>query len=95
MEEQDRIFQRTAGHIEFLKRKLPKELDYKLTKELWCFAGNRISIRFEYEWRDAATGQWMRTHGNEHGEFDENGRMRRRDMSANDYPIGESERRHH
>jgi len=33
------------------------------------------------------------THGNEHWEFDESGFMRRRDMSANDIPIDESERR--
>jgi uncharacterized protein len=80
--------------IEFLKRKWTKELDYSLMKELWCYTDNRISVRFEYEWRDAKTGQWMRTHGNEHWEFEENGLMRRRDMSANDYPISESERRY-
>lgn len=77
----------------FLRRKWAKELDYKLMKELWSYTGNRISVRFEYEWRDADTGQWMRTHGNEHWEFDDSGLMRRRDMSANDYPIHESDRR--
>eukprot|EP00245_Coleochaete_scutata_P005405 TRINITY_DN1891_c0_g1_i2.p2 TRINITY_DN1891_c0_g1~~TRINITY_DN1891_c0_g1_i2.p2 ORF type:complete len:138 (-),score=31.67 TRINITY_DN1891_c0_g1_i2:649-1062(-) len=77
---------------EFLTRKWAKELDYKLMKELWCFTDNRISVRFEYEWRDEAN-QWYRTHGNEHWEFDEEGLMRRRDMSANDVPILESERR--
>ena len=50
--------------------------------------------RFEYEWRDGDTDQWYRTHGNEHWEFDEDGLMRRRDMSANDIPIDESERRY-
>ena len=78
----------------FLRRKWAKELDYKLMKELWAYTGNRISVRFEYEWRDPDTGQWMRTHGNEHWEFDDSGLMRRRDMSANDYPIQESERRY-
>jgi len=78
---------------EFLTRKWQKELDYKLMKELWCYTDNRISVRFEYEWRDAA-GQWFRTHGNEHWEFDEEGLMRRRDMSANDYPIEEKDRRY-
>ena len=64
-------------------------------KELWCYTGNRISVRFEYEWRDADNPtQWMRTHGNEHWEFDYDGLMSRRDMSANDYPIEESERRY-
>ncbi|MCP3741426.1 nuclear transport factor 2 family protein [Rossellomorea sp. BNER] len=79
---------------EFLRRKWAKELDYYLMKELWCHTENRISVRFEYEWRDAETDQWMRTHGNEHWEFDDNGLMKRRDMSANDYPIQESERRY-
>ena len=70
-----------------------EELEYRLMKELWCYAGNRISVRFEYEWRDADSGSWMRTHGNEHWEFEESGLMRWRDMSANDYPIAECERR--
>lgn len=78
---------------EFLRRKWSKELDYRLMKELWAFTDNRISVRFEYEWRDAG-GQWYRTHGNEHWEFDEEGLMRRRDMSANDYEIEESHRRY-
>jgi nuclear transport factor 2 (NTF2) superfamily protein len=66
---------------------------HDLMKELWCFSGNRISVRFESEWHDES-GQWYRTHGNEHWEFDDDGLMRRRDMSANDYPIEESERRY-
>ena len=77
---------------EFLRRKWAKELDYKLMKELWAYTGNHISVRFEYEWHDSS-GQWYRAHGNEHWEFDDNGLMRRRDMSANDIPIQESERR--
>ena len=77
----------------FLEDKWEKELDYRLMKELWAFTNNRISVRFEYEWRDAA-GQWYRTHGNEHWEFDETGLMRRRDMSANDVEIDESDRRY-
>lgn len=59
---------------------------------LWPLKGNRISARFEYEWHDDS-GQWYRTHGNEHWEFDERGYMRWRDMSANDVPIDSSERR--
>jgi nuclear transport factor 2 (NTF2) superfamily protein len=85
-----------SGHDaikQFLKRKWSKELNYNLMKELWAFTGNRISVRFEYEWKDADTGQWMRTHGNEHWEFNEDGLMHTRDMSANDYQIDESERR--
>ncbi len=78
---------------EFLKRKWEKELDYILKKELWAFSANRISVRFEYEWRDAHTGKWYRTHGNEHWEFDKEGLVSRRDMSANDTPILKYQRR--
>lgn len=78
----------------FLTRKWEKELDYKLKKELWCYTGNRIAVRFEYEYRDADTGQWVRTHGNELWEFAEDGLMKRRDMSANNYPIQEIDRRY-
>ncbi len=87
----DEFFTGREAIKEFLKRKWAKELDYKLKKELWAYTDNRISVRFEYEWHDDA-GQWYRTHGNEHWEFDEEGLMRRRDMSANDIPIDESER---
>ena len=79
---------------DFLSDKWSKELDYRLMKELWAFTDNHISVRFEYEWRDADTGQWYRTHGNEHWEFDEEGLMQRRDMSANDIPILESQRKY-
>ena len=78
---------------EFLERKWSTELHYKLSKELWAYTDNRISVRFEYEWQHARSGQWYRTHGNEHWEFDADGYMTRRDMSANDIPIAASERR--
>jgi len=77
----------------FLQDKWAKELHYKLMKELWSFTDNRISVRFEYEWQDSGSGQWFRTHGNEHWEFDDEGYMRRRDMSANDVLISSDERR--
>ena len=77
----------------FLRRKWRRELDYRLRKELWAFAGNHISVRFEYECRDPS-GQWWRSHGNEHWEFDEqSGLMRRRDASINDFRISRAERR--
>ena len=76
----------------FLADKWSKELDYRLMKELWAFTDNHISVRFEYEWHDI-TGQWFRTHGNEHWEFDDNGLMNRRDMSANDIKIEQSSRK--
>jgi nuclear transport factor 2 (NTF2) superfamily protein len=87
------FFKGRESIIRFLKRKWEKELDYSLEKELWAFTDNKISVRFEYEWSDADSGQWYRTHGNEHWEFDDDGLMKIRDMSANDIPILESERR--
>ena len=77
----------------FLKRKWVRETQYVLMKELWCYQGNRISVRFEYEWYDVQASTWMRTHGNEHWEFADEGLMTRRDMSANDYSILSSERK--
>ena len=88
----DEFFKGREAIKVFLRRKWAKELEYRLMKELWAFTGNRISVRFEYEWHDAA-GQWYRTHGNEHWEFDEAGLMRRRDMSANDVAIRQADRR--
>lgn len=88
----DEFFKGREAIKAFLRRKWAKELEYRLMKELWAFTGNRISVRFEYEWHDAA-GQWYRTHGNEHWEFDEAGLMRRRDMSANDMAIRQADRR--
>jgi len=79
---------------EFLRSKWQREQEYRLKKELWSFHGNRISVRFEYESRDRE-GQWWRSHGNEHWEFDEHGLMRRRDASINDYRIEERQRRIH
>jgi nuclear transport factor 2 (NTF2) superfamily protein len=76
----------------FLTAKWEKELDYRLKKELWCFAENRIAVRFEYEWHDA-NGQWCRSYGNENWEFADNGLMARRYASINDVLIQESERK--
>ncbi|QOF79902.1 DUF1348 family protein [Variovorax sp. 38R] len=81
-----------AQAVEFLSRKWEREHDYRLKKTLWAFMDNRIAVRFEYEWHDAA-GQWFRSHGNENWEFAENGLMQRRFASINDQPIAESERK--
>lgn len=89
----DAFFTGREAIKEFLTRKWDRELHYKLHKELWAFTGNRISVRFEYEWQDADSQQWYRTHGNEQWEFDEEGLMRRRDASANDIAINASQRR--
>jgi nuclear transport factor 2 (NTF2) superfamily protein len=78
--------------VEFLTRKWEREHDYRLKKSLWAFTDNRIAVRFEYEWHDAA-GQWFRSHGNENWEFAENGLMQRRFASINDQPIAELERK--
>ena len=77
---------------EFLVRKWNRELDYRLRKELWVFAENRIAVRFEYEWHDDS-GQWYRSYGNENWEFAENGLMQKRYASINDLPIKEEERK--
>ncbi len=76
----------------FLTRKWNRELDYRLIKELWTFGGNRIAVRFAYEYHDDS-GHWFRAYGNENWEFDENGLMRRRIASINDHPIAESDRK--
>jgi nuclear transport factor 2 (NTF2) superfamily protein len=84
-----------VGHEEirqFLSRKWARELDYRLIKELWACTGNRIAVRFAYEWHDDA-GQWLRSYGNENWEFNEHGLMMRRYASINDLPIKESERK--
>jgi nuclear transport factor 2 (NTF2) superfamily protein len=75
----------------FLQRKWAKELDYRLIKELWACDGNRIAVRFAYEWHDDS-GQWFRSYGNENWEFTTQGLMRRRFASINDLPIEESAR---
>lgn len=76
----------------FLERKWQRELDYRLIKEVWAFTGNRIAVRFAYEWRDDSSN-WYRSHGNEQWEFDEHGLMYRREASINDLRILESERK--
>jgi len=76
----------------FLERKWQRERDYRLVKELWAFAGDRIAVRFAYEWHDDA-GQWFRSYGNENWEFDGDGLMRLRFASINDLAISESDRK--
>ncbi|TEA71933.1 DUF1348 family protein [Allopusillimonas ginsengisoli] len=78
----------------FLERKWAKELDYRLVKELWAFGGNRIAVRYAYEWHDDS-GNWFRSYGNENWEFGADGLMCRRYASINDMPIKESERKFH
>lgn len=78
----------------FLTRKWARELEYRLIKELWAHDGNRIAVRFAYEWHDA-DGQWFRSYGNENWEFAANGLMQHRIASINDLPIAEAERVFH
>ena len=70
------------------------ELDYRLIKEVWAFTGDRIAVRFAYEWHDDG-GRWFRSHGNEQWAFDGNGLMRRREASINDVPIAAADRLFH
>ncbi len=83
-----------AAIEEFLARKWNRELDYRLIKELWAFTGNRIAVRFAYEWHDDS-GTWFRSYGNENWEFDGDGLMQRRIASINDAPIAEADRKYH
>lgn len=78
--------------VAFLQRKWAREQGYVLRKNLWAFGGNRIAVRFQYEWHDQE-GRWFRAYGNENWEFDELGYMRRREASINDVPIDASQRR--
>jgi uncharacterized protein len=78
--------------VGFLARKWARELDYRLIKELWAFTGNRIAVRFAYEWQDDS-GNWFRSYGNENWEFDENGLMAARHASINDLPIRNEDRK--
>ncbi|MGH7105609.1 MAG: DUF1348 family protein [Acetobacteraceae bacterium] len=83
-----------AEIIGFLKRKWARELDYRLTKEVWSFGGDRIAVRFAYEWHDDG-GQWFRSYGNENWQFNADGLMLARFASINDLPIKEAERKFH
>jgi uncharacterized protein len=78
----------------FLERKWRKELDYRLIKELWAFDGNRIAVRYAYEWHDDS-GNWYRSYGNENWQFNEQGLMQQRFASINDMPILAEQRLFH
>ncbi len=78
----------------FLTRKWARELDYRLIKEIWTFADDRIAVRFAYECHDDS-GNWFRSYGNENWEFDEQGLMKCRIASINDLPIAETDRKFH
>ncbi len=77
--------------VDLLKRKWTRELDYRLIKELWAFAGNRIAVRFAYEFHDDS-GQWFRAYGNENWEFGDDGLMQRRHASINEHAIAGTDR---
>ena len=85
------IFAGREAIVSFLERKWAREREYRLIKELWAFDGDRIAVRFAYEWQDAA-GQWFRSYGNENWLFALDGLMKARHASINDVPIAESER---
>ena len=78
----------------FLGNKWVRENEYRLIKELWAFTGNRIAVRYAYEWHDDS-GNWYRSYGNENWEFAEDGLMQNRFASINDLPIKESDRKFH
>ena len=82
------------GRVEIealLRRKWARELDYRLVKELWAFTGNRIAVRFSYEYHDDS-GTWFRAYGNENWEFAADGLMATRIASINERPIADTDR---
>jgi uncharacterized protein len=81
-----------AQIVQFLTAKWERELDYVLRKDLWAYSGNRIAVRFQYEWHNT-DGQWFRSYGNENWEFDQFGYMARREASINDLAIAQADRR--
>jgi len=88
------FLQGRAAIAAFLAHKLQREREYRLVKERWAHDGNRIAVRFAYEWQDAQ-GAWTRSYGNENWEFDAHGLMRLRIASINDRPIRDDERLFH
>lgn len=85
------FFEGRPAIVAFLRRKWEQERDYRLIKELWAFTGDRIAVRFAYEWHDAR-GQWFRSYGNENWQFDAAGYMARRHASINDLAITPEQR---
>lgn len=87
----DEFLQGGPAIVAFLDRKWRRELGYRLIKEIWAFADDRIAVRFAYEYC-LASGEWFRAYGNENWAFDENGLMGERHASINDLPIQAAER---
>jgi len=77
--------------VQFLQRKWACEYEYRLIKELWSYDGNRIAVRFAYEWHNSES-QWFRSYGNENWQFSPEGLMACRYASINDVAINEGER---
>ena len=90
----DRFIHGRAEIEAFLTGKWQAEHDYRLIKEAWAWQGDRIAVRFVYEWHDAG-GQWFRSHGNENWAFDHDGLMMTRHASINDIAIAGTERKFH
>lgn len=80
--------------VAFLTDKWASETPYRLIKELFAFDGNRIAVRFAYEYQTAG-GDWFRAYGNENWVFNEEGLMAERHASINDVAITEAERKFH
>lgn len=90
----DTFFQGREAIADFLHAKWTREQEYRLIKELWAYRGNRIAVRYVYEWHDDQ-GNWFRSHGNENWQFNEKGLMTERHASINDVSIKDSERKFH
>jgi nuclear transport factor 2 (NTF2) superfamily protein len=53
--------------IAFLRRQWARKLDFRLIKEIWAFVGDRIAVRFAYEWHDDSN--WFLSHGSENWHY--------------------------
>jgi len=61
---------------------------------MWAFTGNRIVVRFAYEWQDESD-HWYRSYGNENWEFNSDGLIASRFASINGLPILASDRKYY
>ena len=77
---------------QFLVKKYDREQEYILRKELFAFSDNKIAVQFWYEYRDANTRRYKRSYGIEHWTFNKEGKMTKRQMSANDVELKREER---
>jgi len=78
----------------YLARKWLHELEYRLIRELFVFGGDRMAVRFAYEYHDDSE-HWFRAYGIETWQFNAQGYMADRFASVNEHMISEKQRKLH